>query len=799
MIGEVHGFRFVSGARSPSESAVEKGFMRRQRNDSGCWLLDAGGRRFVGAGERPAIRGFRAGFAQRYAGPGRSGTLQQPETSIQHPESGRPNSDTLNPEPRPLSPADSRGLRVFACCLLAGVWLAGAARAQAPGEPIERSGAPSEDLSLVAKAKALREAGRLLDKARVTAQLAAPHPARLELPAPQTRLLPPREIAARARQACLRVGWYEYCKECKDWHLNLAGGYAITSDGAVATCFHCVEPPAEMGEGNLVAVDAGGTVLPVTAVLAACRRLDTALLRVEGGAFAPLPLNPDAGAGDPAYVFSDPLDTRGYFSAGIVNRFYWLEDRKANLATLAGVQRLRFNVSTEWAPGSSGSAVLDACGNAIGHVAVIAPLHETEDDREPAARGDTGATAPEKPGTPPLRDPLITLHEAVPARGVRMLAKTMDHAAAAKPAAAAAPAAEPVPQPAGTRDAGGLLAAMEKVLADAQAAVEDFQDKQETRDENDDAALAAADDFQEKTYRGALAKYERWRAEFLSRFARDPQRWALPGLDVTADDLRTALGLSGNAPILYLRTVLDAPDAPPALQAKTSRQILEFLADELEADESGLRQWEAQLEQHRARFPKDAEIAALDLRHLQLLSDQAPGRAAALAATLVKSADPDLADTAREVLATAKARQELGARPLELKFTAFDGKEVDLSKLRGKVVLLDFWATWCGPCMEEVPNVVAAHRKFKDKDFEIVGISFDEDRKALQQALKKNRMTWAQHFSGKGFEDPLAQRFGITAIPTMWLLDRKGHVVDFDARGDLEKKVAKLLAEPGAE
>jgi len=111
------------------------------------------------------------------------------------------------------------------------------------------------------------------------------------------------------------------------------------------------------------------------------------------------------------------------------------------------------------------------------------------------------------------------------------------------------------------------------------------------------------------------------------------------------------------------------------------------------------------------------------------------------------------------------------------------------------VVLVDFWATWCGPCVEEIPNVKAVYDKLHPKGFEIVGISFDQEKDALTSFVSDKKMTWPQYFDGKGWENKFGQKFGIHAIPAMWLVDKKGNLRDIEGRGDLETKVAKLLDE----
>ncbi|PWU16216.1 MAG: hypothetical protein C5B50_13960 [Verrucomicrobia bacterium] len=150
-------------------------------------------------------------------------------------------------------------------------------------------------------------------------------------------------------------------------------------------------------------------------------------------------------------------------------------------------------------------------------------------------------------------------------------------------------------------------------------------------------------------------------------------------------------------------------------------------------------------------------------------------------------------EEARQKASNILSRFALRSHPLEMRFVALDGQELDLAKLRGKVILIDFWATWCGPCVAEIPTVKAAYDKFHNRGFDVVGISLDQDREKLLQFVKARGLPWPQYFDGKRWQNKYAQTYGLSSIPVMWLVSREGVVADWDARNDLAAKVEKLL------
>jgi peroxiredoxin len=123
-----------------------------------------------------------------------------------------------------------------------------------------------------------------------------------------------------------------------------------------------------------------------------------------------------------------------------------------------------------------------------------------------------------------------------------------------------------------------------------------------------------------------------------------------------------------------------------------------------------------------------------------------------------------------------------------------DGKNVSLSSLRGKYVLIDFWASWCGPCRQENPNVVRMYNKYKDKGFEIFGVSLDESRDKWLKAIAMDKLTWPHVSDLKGWSSAAAQLYNIQAIPQTLLLDKEGKIIAKNLRGKaLEEKLASLL------
>src|SRR5437867_5710218 len=206
-----------------------------------------------------------------------------------------------------------------------------------------------------------------------------------------------------------------------------------------------------------------------------------------------------------------------------------------------------------------------------------------------------------------------------------------------------------------------------------------------------------------------------------------------------------------------------------------------------------LDDFEKSVRELRREFPKRDEPyeLLLVLAKNRFWDDQMDKGRAGAEELAASNAPPSIVEDARSML---KRFARLG-QPLAFKFTALDGREVDLEGMRGKVVLIDCWATWCPPCLREMPRVKAAYDRFHSKGFEVVGISSDDDREALEKFVKENRIPWPQYFDGKGELNAFALKFDVGGIPTIWLLDRKGVLRDLNAVNNLAGKIEMLLNE----
>ena len=150
------------------------------------------------------------------------------------------------------------------------------------------------------------------------------------------------------------------------------------------------------------------------------------------------------------------------------------------------------------------------------------------------------------------------------------------------------------------------------------------------------------------------------------------------------------------------------------------------------------------------------------------------------------------------------AKLEIIGKPMKVAGPTLAGSRFNLASLKGKVVLVDFWATWCGPCVRDLPSVKSVYEKYRDKGFEVVGISLDHNKEELADFVKDREVPWPQIIFAqekeRGWNNPLARAYGVNSIPATFLIDRSGNVVTMDIRGTkaLEEAVQRLLAKSAA-
>jgi peroxiredoxin len=135
----------------------------------------------------------------------------------------------------------------------------------------------------------------------------------------------------------------------------------------------------------------------------------------------------------------------------------------------------------------------------------------------------------------------------------------------------------------------------------------------------------------------------------------------------------------------------------------------------------------------------------------------------------------------------------IGSKAPDFAQDNISGKPVKLSDFKGKYVLIDFWASWCGPCRRENPNVVKAYHAFKDKNFTILGVSLDESKTAWQNAIRKDGLDWTQVSDLKGWQNSAAMLFGVKSIPQNFLIDPNGVIVEKNLRGETLQQVLSQI------
>jgi len=147
----------------------------------------------------------------------------------------------------------------------------------------------------------------------------------------------------------------------------------------------------------------------------------------------------------------------------------------------------------------------------------------------------------------------------------------------------------------------------------------------------------------------------------------------------------------------------------------------------------------------------------------------------------------------RKMASSSLVGMDIDNKPFQLKFKDINGKEIDTAQFKGKVVLVQFWATWCGFCLGEMPEIINLYNTYHQKGLEVIGINLDIRKELIMKVLNSEKIAWPQYFDGKGWENEISSRYGVYSLPSVWLINKEGVLVDRDARDNVAEKTMNLL------
>jgi thiol-disulfide isomerase/thioredoxin len=283
--------------------------------------------------------------------------------------------------------------------------------------------------------------------------------------------------------------------------------------------------------------------------------------------------------------------------------------------------------------------------------------------------------------------------------------------------------------------------------------------------------------------------------DFVKQFPSDPHEpeamlWKIGSTDFPAPAEERIALLKENE--IDAKTIINNAAVPANLRYAIERIVLTQWLDnpDLITSPGQAADLEERIRNLVEKNPAEPRILSLQLARANLLLRFDHAKGVELLESLINGPEQDLAAAAKARLQKA----EMIGKPVAIRFLATDGSTIDTQALHGKVVLVDFWASWCPDCIREMPSVRRAYQKYRDKGLVIVGVSLDTDEQALANFVAKKLIPWPQCCDGKGWGSELVLKFGVRAIPEMWLINQEGTLLSTEITIEqLDQKIGELL------